>query len=78
MSRRLTPGAEDIREQIKQMIPETTRGGCDDLDKVDRLQSQDGRIMYGGSLLASKVSQLLRILKMGQVCFLGVSVFRRD
>ena len=75
MSRRLTPEAEKIREQIKQMIPETTRGGCDGLDKVDRLQSQDGRIMYGGSLLASKVSSLLRILDIGQVCLPDATVF---
>lgn len=45
-NRHLKPGAEKIRKEIKEMIPETAMEENSNLEKADLLCSDDGRIMY--------------------------------
>lgn len=70
MSGKLTPiplstAAERIRNQIKEMIPETGAGdlGEQKSEKAERLPTEiKGGVMYGGSLLAKKISDLVNEL----------------
>ncbi|KAL3468884.1 hypothetical protein BJX99DRAFT_97706 [Aspergillus californicus] len=63
MSISLEPEAEIIRKQIKQMIPETAIEGEIISDKADRLQSDDGKILYSGSALFTRVVALRKKIK---------------
>lgn len=58
----LSPAAERIRNQIKEMIPETGAGdpGEQKSRKAERLPTEiKGGMMYGGSLLAKRISDLV-------------------
>jgi hypothetical protein len=55
----LSPVAERSRKQIKAMIPETSTSVSE--EKAEKLSTEiEGGIMYGGSLLAKKISELVR------------------
>lgn len=70
MSSTLTPirlplVAERIRKQIKAMIPEATTGDSGEQlsEQAERLPTEiEGGIMYGGSLLAKRISELVRAM----------------
>ncbi|KAB8213563.1 hypothetical protein BDV33DRAFT_57601 [Aspergillus novoparasiticus] len=66
MDRTLAPKARELIREIQRMIPETAGEEYTGEDDVDRLQTKDGRIMYGGQRLAGKVSTLLKILDIGK------------
>lgn len=58
----LSTAAERIRNQIKEMIPETGAkdSGKQDSEKAERLPAEiKGGVMYGGSLLAKRISDLV-------------------
>lgn len=58
----LSPAAERIRNQIKEMIPETSAGdlGEQKSEKAERLETgSGGGVMYGGNLLAKRISELV-------------------
>lgn len=61
----LSPAAERIRNQIKEMIPETSAGdlGEQKSEKAERLETgSGGGVMYGGALLAKRISELVNQL----------------
>lgn len=71
MSLPLNPAAEEIRKEIKQMIPETATEGETILERADRLSSDDGRILYSGESLLNKVVALrTHIEEIGDVFIL--------
>lgn len=54
--------AKEIREQIKRMIPETRTGVSSEeqSEQADRRPTEiEGGILYGGKLLAKKISELV-------------------
>lgn len=62
----LTVSAEIIRKEIKDMIPEESEQRKP--GKAERLPTPiKGGVMYGGSGLAKKVSELIKEMKIGQV-----------
>lgn len=62
----LTVSAETIRKEIKDMIPEESEQRKP--GKAERLPTPiKGGVMYGGSVLAKKVSELIKEMKIGQV-----------
>ena len=74
MNRHLKPEAEKIREEIKEMILETATEENSNNERPDRLRSDDGRIMYVGTVLANKVVTLRHYLGIGSVCFSSSSI----
>ncbi|KAB8265977.1 hypothetical protein BDV32DRAFT_69 [Aspergillus pseudonomiae] len=65
MRRPLSADAEKIRGEIKEMIRETATEKQTYSKKVDRLRSDDGRIMYAGDALSKKVVELRDLLSIG-------------
>jgi hypothetical protein len=68
MSHQLTPAAEDLRKQIKELIPETAKGNQTLTNKVTVPFEDQGSKCYGGKLLKEKVDQLLKEIDIGEVC----------
>jgi hypothetical protein len=69
----LTVSAETIRKEIRNMIPESEQRKP---GKAERLPTSiKGGVMYGGSDLAKKVSELIKEMKIGQVCKLPYAFF---
>ncbi|RAL06537.1 uncharacterized protein BO97DRAFT_30065 [Aspergillus homomorphus CBS 101889] len=56
MSRPLTPEAESLREQIRDIISRADGGN---INNVDRLQALDGRVLYAGTPLSIKIGDLM-------------------
>lgn len=65
----LSRAAEEIRKEIREMIPETTSSSADPAQskaKVIRV-TEAGNKMYGGNLLLTKIAQLKEQMKIEKV-----------
>lgn len=67
MSRRLSGQAEEIVNEIKNIIPETAPQDSFIPNQVVRLTAEDGDVMYGGRILAGKVGDLVGHLGIEKV-----------
>jgi hypothetical protein len=79
MSHQLTPAAEDLRKQIKELIPKTAKE--DEIPTKDQglipktakegqvtVLEDQGRKSYRGQLLEEKISRLIGEMNIGEVC----------
>lgn len=71
----LPPAAEDIRKEIKELIPETaTRSGSPGRSQAKVFdEDNNGNKTYKGDLLTAKISHLTGEMNIGDVCFLDCS-----
>lgn len=66
---KLSQAAEDVRQEIVDMIPETTTLSNQPIDTLATLLEEDvnGTKTYGGGQLAGKIHQLISNMNIGTV-----------
>ena len=70
MNQQLSTVAENLRQQIKEMIPETATTDLENSSEKARVRSEDpqGNKTYQGTSLGKLVSRLVDELNIGEVC----------